>query len=88
MKFILLILILASCGNPLQRFAPKTEVAINSDNYAVSENFSYRFEERDCIAHQSAPTLQKICSVMLNEKLNNACAKFQREELYMNECES
>jgi len=88
MKFILLIAILVSCGNPIARFAPKAQIVTTNDNYAVSENFSYHFEEDDCVAKQSSPTLDGICSVMLNEKLNNACARYQREELYINECES
>lgn len=82
MKLILIILsifVITSCGKE------KTIRKFKSE--AIPEGYSYYFEEEDCdTGEQIFYRLKDACEGVLNDELNNYCAKEERQQLYESSC--
>ena len=66
--------VLVSCGKPEVTYVVKP---------AEAEQYSYELKNRSCTTgEQSFSTLAKTCEGLMDDKLNNDCARDEREELF------
>lgn len=72
--------IVTSCGKE------KTVRKFKSE--AMPESYSYYFEKEDCdTGEQIFYRLKDACAGILDDELNNYCAKEERQQLYESSCE-
>lgn len=77
-------LFLISCGKG-GTLIPKKQIIQNIEP-AREEMFTYELKGNRCTTgRHEFETHEKACSALLNDSLNNDCAKDERLELYTNE---
>jgi hypothetical protein len=76
-RVLLLLLLLTSCGKEYRMVYPR----------ALPEPYTYELLEEDCsTGHHESYTLEEICKTVLDDKVNNDCAREQREYLFDTSC--